>query len=171
MGNAGAERHVARVSPYAAMDTYEGPRSGIDLAPLPRVNPVSRHPGPGRVPRLLVVDDEAPVRRMLLDVFRSFGYDVVAAASGDEALRLFAEADYDVLVTDLLMPGMNGWEVIERLRQAAPRLPVIMLTGSGPDIDLERVRREGVTLVHKPATLPGLRAVLRDVLAARGADR
>jgi CheY-like chemotaxis protein len=118
-----------------------------------------------------VVDDEAPVRRMLLDVFRSFGYDVTIAASGDEALRLFAEGDYDVLVTDLLMPGMNGWEVIARLRRAAPRLPVIMLTGSAPDIDLERVRREDVTLVHKPATLPRLRDVLSEVIARRDAGR
>lgn len=120
-----------------------------------------------RVARLLVVDDEAPVRRMLLDVFRSFGYDVVVAASGDEALRLFAEGGYDVVVTDLLMPGMNGWEVIARVRRAAPRVPVILLTGSAPDIDVERVRRERVTLVHKPASLSQLRAVMQGVLAAR----
>ena len=120
-----------------------------------------------RVARLLVVDDEAPVRRMLLDVFRSFGYDVVVAASGDEALSLFAEGGYDVVVTDLLMPGMNGWEVIARVRRAAPRVPVILLTGSAPDIDVERVRRERVTLVHKPASLSQLRAVMQGVLAAR----
>ena len=121
------------------------------------------------VARLLVVDDEAPVRRMLLDVFRSFGHDVVVAASGDEALRLFAEGDYDVVVTDLLMPGMSGWEVIARLRRAAPRVPVILLTGSAPDVDAEQVRRERVTLVHKPASLAQLRAALQDVLAAREA--
>lgn len=117
-----------------------------------------------------MVDDEAPVRQMLRDVFRSFGYEVTVAGGGEEALRLFAEGDYDVVVTDLLMPGMNGWEVIARLRRAAPRLPVIMLTGSAPDVDPERVRHERITLVHKPASLPRLRAVLHDVLAARQGD-
>jgi CheY-like chemotaxis protein len=124
-----------------------------------------------RLPRLLVVEDEAPVRRMLRDVFQSFGYDVVVAASGAEALQLFADGGYDAVVTDLLMPGMNGWEVVARLRHAVPDVPVIMLTGSVPDIDFERVRRERITLVQKPATLSRLRAVLRDVLAGRDAGR
>ena len=124
-----------------------------------------------RLPRLLVVEDEAPVRRMLRDVFQSFGYDVVVAASGAEALHLFADGGYDAVVTDLLMPGMNGWEVVARLRHAVPDVPVIMLTGSVPDIDFERVRRERITLVQKPATLSRLRAVLRDVLAGRDAGR
>lgn len=131
------------------------------------VNPTAPRPDGGeRVGRLLVVDDEPPVRRMLEDVFRSFGHDVVVAASGDEALRLFAEGVYDVVVTDLLMPDMNGWEVIARLRRAAPHVPVILLTGSAPEIDPERVRQEGVTLVHKPASLARLRTVLQQVLAA-----
>lgn len=124
-----------------------------------------------RVPRLLVVEDEAPVRRMLRDVFQSFGYDVVVAASGAEALRLFADGIYDAVVTDLVMPGMTGWEVVARLRHAAPDVPVVMLTGSVPDIDFERVRRERITLVQKPATLTRLRAVLRDVLAGPDAGR
>ena len=124
-----------------------------------------------RLPRLLVVEDEAPVRRMLRDVFQSFGYDVVVAASGAEALQLFADGGYDAVVTDLLMPGMNGWEVVARLRHAEPDVPVIMLTGSVPDIDFERVRRERITLVQKPATLSRLRAVLREVLAGRDAGR
>lgn len=123
------------------------------------------------LPRLLVVEDEAPVRRMLRDVFQSFGYDVVVAASGAEALKLFADGGYDAVVTDLLMPGMNGWEVVARLRHAVPDVPVIMLTGSVPDIDFERVRRERITLVQKPATLSRLRAVLREVLAGRDAGR
>lgn len=122
-----------------------------------------------RVPRLLVVDDEAPVRRMLEDVLRSFGYEVSVAASGDEALRLFDDGGYDLVMTDLLMPGMDGWEVTARVRRAAPAVPVVMLTGSVPDIDLERIRREAITLVHKPATLDHLRAVLRNVLAGRNA--
>ena len=121
--------------------------------------------------RVLVIDDEAVLRSLFRDMLSACGYEVDVAEDGAAGLARFREQRYEAVITDLLMPGMNGWEVIERLRQATPRLPVVMLTGSGPDIDLERVRREGVTLVHKPATLPGLRAVLHAVLAARDADR
>ena len=143
------------------------------VSTLPTFGRVTRTSGGDteRAPRLLVVDDEAPVRRMLRDVFQSFGYDVVVAASGVEALRLFADGGYDAVVTDLLMPGMNGWEVVAQLRHAAPDVPVVMLTGSVPDIDFERVRRERITLVQKPATLTRLRAVLRDVLAGPDVGR
>lgn len=125
----------------------------------------SRPSGVDRVLRLLVVDDEAPVRIMLLDVLRSLGYDVSVATGGDDALRLFGEGDYDLVMTDLVMPGMDGWELATRLRRAAPHLPIVMLTGTAPDVDLEVVRRERITLVHKPVSVSRLHTILQDLLA------
>lgn len=81
-------------------------------------------------PRLLVVDDD----RDLLDVLRLMlghaGYQVLTAASGEEALEVYARERPDLVVLDVMMPGMDGWDTMARLRELAP-VPVIMLTALG----------------------------------------
>ena len=79
--------------------------------------------------KILVVDDERAVRESLRRALELEGYEIELAADGREALeRLEAEAHPDVLVLDVLMPGVDGLEVCRRLRRAGSRLPVLMLT-------------------------------------------
>jgi two-component system, OmpR family, response regulator MprA len=79
--------------------------------------------------KILVVDDERAVRESLRRALELEGYEIELAADGREALeRLEAEAQPDVLVVDVLMPGVDGLEVCRRLRRAGSRLPVLMLT-------------------------------------------
>lgn len=76
--------------------------------------------------RVLVVDDEARMRDLLALHLERF-FDVEKAASGDEALQMLESAPFDVVVLDVLMPGMDGWEVCRRIRQGH-QVPVLMLT-------------------------------------------
>jgi len=79
--------------------------------------------------KILVVDDERAVRESLRRALELEGYEIELAADGREALdRLEAESQPDVLVLDVLMPGVDGLEVCRRLRRAGSRLPVLMLT-------------------------------------------
>lgn len=79
--------------------------------------------------RVLFVDDEPNVLKALQRIFRQENYQIATASSGDEALRLFADEPFQVVISDYLMPGMNGAELLRRIKQTYPETIRIMLTG------------------------------------------
>src|ERR687884_119905 len=81
--------------------------------------------------RILVVDDETPIRVTMSDMLRRRGYDVVAAASGEEALALLHQRPFDLLLLDLRMPGLSGLDIAQRARELHPDAAIIILTGHG----------------------------------------
>jgi CheY-like chemotaxis protein len=118
-------------------------------------------------PRVLVIDDDPNVRELVSELLGVFGLEVRDAASGTEALALFEASAYDLVVTDLAMPGMTGWGVIEAVRQHHPAPPVIMITGSASTADLARARQEGVTLLLKPVMPEELKRAVERILDTR----
>lgn len=118
-----------------------------------------------RTKRVLVIDDDAGVRRSLRDLVISLGYEAEAAASGREGLALFEQSRYDILLTDLLMPEMTGWEVLETVRHANPTMPVIIVSGATVYADDRRLARPGVTLLQKPVDAHFLEIALARALA------
>jgi CheY-like chemotaxis protein len=123
---------------------------------------------PGR--RILVVDDEPEVRSFMSDALDVFGYEVGAAGDVDEAFSLFARTRFDLVMSDLCLPGLTGWELVTRLRGIDPVLPLIMLTGSAPEDDaLRRVRDAGIAVLHKPVHLPQLQTAVAEALGGRSA--
>jgi PAS domain S-box-containing protein len=81
--------------------------------------------------RVLLVDDEPQVLSALTELLQAAGHNVSAAASGAAALRIYAPERYDVVLTNVGMAGMNGWEVAERIRAVDTKVPVIFITGWG----------------------------------------
>ncbi len=117
---------------------------------------------------LLVVDDDESVRSMLAVILRRHGHDVASAAGGDEALRRMREAPPDLVLLDLMMPGMGGWEVIAAMRES-PRLaeiPVLILTSLHDDA----IRPVGHQVLHKPVDGEVLPAVVDALLAHSRAE-
>jgi CheY-like chemotaxis protein len=83
--------------------------------------------------RILVVEDDALVREFVVEVLREQGYDVIHAASGEEALAWCGRQAADVLITDVRLPGgIDGWQIAESCRERDPGLPVIYATGFSP---------------------------------------
>src|SRR5262245_4964556 len=117
----------------------------------------------GRCPRperramigsVLVVDDMPAVREMLTRALSSEGYRVASAGSGEEALSRIAEQDFDVILTDILMPGIGGLEVLERSRRLSPRAAVILITGHATlDTAVAALRRGACDYLEKPVDL------------------
>ncbi len=119
-----------------------------------------------RPTRVLVVDDEDRVRNVLCELLTACGYEADGAATPALALELFGRGDYDLVMTDYLMPGADGLELIEGVRRADPTIGVIMLTGAG--VDLEGLsQRLDFTLLRKPMQLDGLKAAVREALSRR----
>ena len=117
-------------------------------------------------PRILLVDDNTVVRDMLVDLVASLGYRADAAAGGEEALARFDKGQYTIVLTDLLMPGMSGWDVLAALRQRDAHLPVIIITGS-PVVGDPRASQPGVAVVKKPVDVTALDATIKRMLSER----
>jgi len=103
--------------------------------------------------RVLIADDEELIRRTLGDVLTSCGCDVDLACNGPEALHLLEKGHYDLVISDIKMPGADGYEVCEVARHASPDVKVILMTAFGydPNHTIVRAGRDGVAaIVLKP---------------------
>lgn len=120
---------------------------------------------------ILVVDDDPAILAVIRMLLRKEGFLVRTAQSGAEALNLFSESVPDIIVLDLIMPGMNGAEVVKKLRARDPDLPIVMLTGY-PESELvtRACAYEPFTLFEKPIDPERLLATVRDI-AARSRPR
>ena len=87
-----------------------------------------------QAPRILLVDDEHAVQKLLAFPLRKDGYDVVAATTGTEALERFREGEFDLVVLDVMLPQVDGFEVCRQLR-ARSSVPIIMLTAKAEEFD------------------------------------
>jgi len=79
---------------------------------------------------ILVVDDDKPVRILIKDVLEMRLHESIAVGSAKEALQLFRQKNFDLIITDLSMPGMNGLELIRALRTASSKVPVLLISGT-----------------------------------------
>lgn len=108
--------------------------------------------------RVLVVDDEKNVRLTLGQALEDLGLTVETAADGAEALSRLDEEDYDLMLLDLRMPGLDGLETLERARRQAPELPVVIVTAHGTVKNaVQAMRRGAVDVLLKPISLDALR--------------
>ncbi len=117
------------------------------------------------LPRVLFVDDEKAIVEQVTDYLRLKGYDVVSAGNAMEALKLHRSRPADVVITDLLMPEMDGNELIRRLRRTDPDLPIMLITGHTTFGDERESVTEGASVVlKKPIDLHELNERMRQMV-------
>jgi DNA-binding response OmpR family regulator len=124
------------------------------------------------MPRILIVDDEPEMVRGLEDNLRFEGYQTVAARDGRQGLALALSEAPDLIILDIMMPGVSGWDVCRELRARGVDVPVIMLTARGEEVDRVRGLELGADdYVAKPFSLRELLARIRAVLRRPGPRR
>lgn len=117
--------------------------------------------------KVLVVDDDPAVRKSIDRVLSSSGYAVITAENGEEAMRKLNEEKYDLVYTDIRMPGMSGLEVAEQVKARRPWTPVVIITGYGTEAAEARAKAAGVlSFMHKPLSPEMIEDSARDALAA-----
>lgn len=130
-------------------------------------------PGQGELPRgnetVLVVEDEAMVRSYADMTLRKAGYCVVTACDGAEALETIREHPVDIVLADVIMPGMNGMEMYRQMREFLPGLKVVFASGYSADIVTAKGIAEGeFCFLQKPVTKATLLTTIREVLDGEG---
>ncbi|MBW1635787.1 MAG: response regulator [Deltaproteobacteria bacterium] len=125
--------------------------------------------------RILIIDDEQIVLEVLCKILELEGYEVVTAASGDEGIELFAQNPFDLVVTDMVMPGKDGLQTILALRQESPDLAVIAMSGGGT-ISKERYLAvagylDGIVTITKPFSLESITEAVAELLAGGDEER
>lgn len=103
--------------------------------------------------KILVVDDEKPILESMVEMFEIRGLNVEGASSGKQALQLIKENDYKIIISDVMMPGMNGPELFEKVRSSGNRSLFLFITGYEIAKNLEKIISKADGVLNKPVTL------------------
>jgi DNA-binding NtrC family response regulator len=119
-------------------------------------------------PLVMVVDDEEKVRRYLSRLLENRGFTVDAAPDGEAALALLADRDFDVVLLDVLMPGLDGIAVLKEIKKRRPLTEVIILTGNASvNTGVAGMQHGAIDYLLKPVNLDSLMVCLREALEQR----
>ena len=129
--------------------------------------PAERQTPPEQAARVLLVDDDPRLLTVLSDVLRSEGHAITVAANGEEAVAVFDPAAHDVVITDLGMPRMNGWEVAERIKTRSPATAVFILTGWGEGVSAHESMQFVDRVIAKPVSAEALLEQLAGLTRSR----
>lgn len=114
--------------------------------------------------KVLIVDDEVGVRKVLQVSLSEVGYEVLTAAEGEEAMRLVEEHHPDIVLSDIKMPGMDGLELLQRIKEADPDAEVIMMTGHADlELAVKSLQFEAADFITKPIHYDALEIALKRV--------
>jgi CheY-like chemotaxis protein/anti-sigma regulatory factor (Ser/Thr protein kinase) len=131
------------------------------------VLPVPAAAGPVLAHHVLVVDDEEPVVSVLVETLRGLGLTVTAAIGGREGLERFEQVQPQIVVSDLGMPDLNGWDLAVAVKARRPGTQVILVTGWGAQIEPAMARARGVDFIlPKPFALDDVERVIRQAIDA-----
>jgi CheY-like chemotaxis protein len=117
----------------------------------------------GHRPQVLLIDDDSHVRESVASLLALFGYDCQTAADGVTGLTRFDEGGWDLVLTDLAMPDMSGWEVAEAIRRRSSTMPIVLITGLADPKVMRRAGEQGWPVIPKPFTTETLRLVVANV--------
>ncbi len=129
------------------------------------VQPIS---GEIKKARILVIEDEAGVRNLLSAILKKEGHEVEIATSGDLGIEIFEKNKFDLVFTDLGMPGMSGWQVAEKVKGINGRVPVVLITGWDIRQEESEMKDSYVDLiVHKPFEMDQVLNVVQEGMLLR----
>jgi PAS domain S-box-containing protein len=122
--------------------------------------------------RILVVDDEPEIRSLVEDILTEAGYEVQTAEDGTRALEALRSSSFEMVITDLGMPDITGWEVAREAREAHPEVALILITGWAAALDPKEVERHGIDrTLRKPFEMVDLLRGVSELLGTRGIRR
>jgi CheY-like chemotaxis protein len=115
--------------------------------------------------RILIVDDDPQTRKVFFDILEHSEWEVEAARSGYRAISMLAERTYDLILLDVMMPGLSGLETIDLLKELQPNVPIVIITARAERDVCQRALNQGaLDVVQKPVTATNLLSVVNKSL-------
>jgi len=112
--------------------------------------------------RILVADDEQGVRALLVEVLELYDYEIDVVENGVEAINLIDKRSYDLIITDYMMPEMDGLELTRRIKAKYPYIPILIITGTGHVQDL--LKSGATACIMKPFEIDDLQSTIKNIL-------
>lgn len=117
------------------------------------------------MPKILIIDDEKSIRNTLKEILSYEGYDVSEAPDGAEGIKLAEKDKFDIILSDIKMPKMDGIEVLEKLQEITPETPVVMISGHGNiETAVEAIRKGAFDYISKPLDLNRMLVTIRNAM-------
>jgi DNA-binding NtrC family response regulator len=122
--------------------------------------------------RILIVDDDVAIRELLKEFFQGLGYEINTATNGSEALTMISQNDFDCIISDHVMPDMNGLDLLEQLVDKKKKVPFLMITGY-PTIEtaVEVMKQGAYDYITKPLQLEDVRIKVERALHTKGLEK
>ena len=118
--------------------------------------------------KLLFVDDEAPIRKVMQNELPRMGHDLTVCEDGESALKMLENNRFDVAIVDLRMPGLSGWDVMDHIKKISPDTEVVISTGHGNmDVVIQAIRKGAFDFLPKPWKLVQIAHTLKRVVDKR----
>ena len=123
----------------------------------------------GNAGSILIVDDEEQFRDVVTEILQSAGHRVESAGNGQQALEMLTESSFDIIITDLGMSGISGWELADQIHRAYPETRIILATGWGANLDDETLRAHNIrSLIYKPFKIEEILRAVDEALTDEG---
>jgi CheY-like chemotaxis protein len=162
--------HISDSAGYCAIDQSGRTPAFVSFKlPARRSEEIVGQPvSPDESIRVLVIDDEAVILDLVAAMCQSMGYEVETALSGEEGLKHASAKEFDVVLTDLAMPGMSGLAVAREIRKTNPKVPIILVTGWGRTLQPSQIADAGITdVLYKPFRIEQLTEAVKAVALTR----
>jgi CheY-like chemotaxis protein len=115
--------------------------------------------------KILIVDDSKDIRDILSKVLSLMGFEAAVASNGNEALNLFLTNSFDLVLTDLEMPDLDGWTLALHIKDKSPNTPVVLITGSEKEAVMERLEGSSIdSILFKPFMLEDIQKTVQTLL-------
>jgi nitrogen-specific signal transduction histidine kinase/CheY-like chemotaxis protein len=114
---------------------------------------------------ILVIEDEEEVREIITDILVSHGHEVSTASDGNQGIEIFNKKDFDLVFTDLGMPGVSGWQVAKEIKKIGDKTPVALITGWSVKLNQSEMKKNGVdAVINKPFNMKQLLRLVNDCI-------
>ena len=116
--------------------------------------------------RILIVEDDEEMRSLLKDFFEEDGFETDSASNGSEAFRKIAKEPFDLIITDIRMPGLTGLDILPGIRKLQPEAPIIVITAFGSEEVQQKAFERGATsYLEKPIHFHNLRTLIHEMFS------
>jgi DNA-binding NtrC family response regulator len=118
--------------------------------------------------RILVVEDDAEMRSLLKDFFEEEGFETDSVSNGSEAFRKLAKGSFDLVITDVRMPGLTGLDILPGIKKLQPEAPIIVITAFGSEEACRKAFERGATAyLEKPLHFCKLRTMIHEIIFSK----